>query len=468
MAIPRKMVLRLYVLLLAGAAGALLLRAGFSLPVDSAEFLNALGALFALALVAEAASLSLFVGSVTSSVVFVPVLAAVLLLGPSWAMVIAGVTELVAESVFRNKPAIKLLHNTSGATLAAGIAGYVYVLGGGVPSLVEFDIQHFNPAAFVGATLVYFIINNGATATALALSTETGLFETWQRIVGDGLIENVLSSSISVLLAFLYIELGLFGPVLVILPLFFVRHLHRTNLRVEQANRELLELMVKAIEARDPYTSGHSVRVASYAKALARALGLTPKEIDQIETAALLHDVGKIYEEFAPILRKEGSLTEEEFQVMRTHPIRSAELVGTISALRGYVESCVRGHHENFDGGGYPDGMAGDEIPVGARIIMVADTVDAMMTDRPYRKALTFDDVVAEFEKYSGAQFDPIVVRAFNTSAAIRRLVEHRGPGTESDLAEPRRRIRELAGSSQPRFPKAKGPFGSTTPTRAR
>jgi putative nucleotidyltransferase with HDIG domain len=232
-----------------------------------------------------------------------------------------------------------------------------------------------------------------------------------------------------------------------VLPLFFVRHLHRTNLRLEQANRDLLELMVKSIEARDPYTSGHSVRVALYAKALARAMGLPAKEVDQIETAALLHDVGKIYEEFAPILRKDGRLTDEEFGLMRTHPLRSAELVGTISALRGYVQNCVRAHHENFDGGGYPAGLAGEEIPVGARIIMVADTADAMMTDRPYRKALTYDNVVTEFDKYAGAQFDPTVVRAFMASTAIRRLVDQRDRIAQTDLAEPRERIRELAGS---------------------
>src|SRR5207244_7146342 len=135
--------------------------------------------------------------------------------------------------------------------------------------------------------------------------------------------------------------------------------------------RELLELMVKAIEARDPYTSGHSVRVAEYARTLARELGLSPKEIDQVATAALLHDVGKIYDDFAMLLRKEGRLTPEERMVMQTHPVRGGALVRTIGSLRGTVEAAMRPHHENYDGAGSPDGLARDAIPVGARTSMV-------------------------------------------------------------------------------------------------
>ena len=121
-------------------------------------------------------------------------------------------------------------------------------------------------------------------------------------------------------------------------------------------------------------------------------------------------------------------LSGEERLLMETHPIRSADLIGTVSTLRGTVQAYVRSHHENFDGSGYPDGLAGDEIPVGARIIMVADTADAMMTDRPYRKALSYEMVVDEFDKLKGVQFDPSVVEAFRKNTAIRRLVEERGP----------------------------------------
>jgi putative nucleotidyltransferase with HDIG domain len=181
--------------------------------------------------------------------------------------------------------------------------------------------------------------------------------------------------------------------------------------------------MVKAIEARDPYTSGHSRRVAEYAGAIARDLQLSAREVDAVKRAALLHDVGKIYEEFAPLLRKEDKLTAEERIVMQTHVKRSAELVGVVSKLKGAVLEAIQHHHENYDGTGYPDGLSGEEIPIGARIIMIADTLDAMTTDRPYRKSLGFEQVVGELRKYSGRQFDPRIADVLIKSASVRRMI---------------------------------------------
>ena len=147
------------------------------------------------------------------------------------------------------------------------------------------------------------------------------------------------------------------------------------------------------------------------------------RHVDQIATAALLHDVGKIHEDFAPLLRKEGKLTLEERILMQAHPVRSAELAGTIAEFRGRVQSDIRNHHEHYDGSGYPDALAGDEIPVGARIIMIADTLDAMTTDRPYRKALTPIRALEELSNYSDNQFDPKLVELVQKSPNIRRLL---------------------------------------------
>jgi len=165
-------------------------------------------------------------------------------------------------------------------------------------------------------------------------------------------------------------------------------------------------LMVAAIEARDPYTSGHSERVSRASKIIAKSIGLRAAEVERVGVAALLHDVGKIDEAFAPILAKEGRLTPEEWETMKRHPIRSAELVGLLSSLKDVVPA-VRNHHENWDGTGYPDGLKGSAIPQASRIIMFADTLDAMTTDRPYRKALTMEEAKAEIIKFRGRQFDP-------------------------------------------------------------
>ncbi|CAG0933105.1 partial Cyclic di-GMP phosphodiesterase response regulator RpfG, partial [Planctomycetaceae bacterium] len=171
---------------------------------------------------------------------------------------------------------------------------------------------------------------------------------------------------------------------------------------------ELLELMVAAIEARDAYTSGHSRRVAMASEIIAKAIGLSPPEVERVSVAALLHDVGKIDERFGPILAKEGRLTPEEWEIMKQHPIRGSQLVGLLSSLRDIVAP-VRHHHENWDGTGYPDGLRGESIPLASRIIMFADTLDAITTDRPYRKALGLEEARAEFLRFRAKQFDPTI-----------------------------------------------------------
>jgi HD-GYP domain-containing protein (c-di-GMP phosphodiesterase class II) len=152
-----------------------------------------------------------------------------------------------------------------------------------------------------------------------------------------------------------------------------------------------------------------------------------------------------MYEEFVPLLRKDGKLTVDERRVMQSHPVRSAELVSTSAGLRGEVESAIRHHHENYDGTGYPDGLSGDEIPMGARVIMIADTLDAMTTDRPYRRALSFDRAVQELVKHSGTQFDPALVQIVMRSAGIRRIVEGPSSARPLGLAASEKRTQQAA-----------------------
>jgi len=338
-------------------------------------------------------------------------------------MAIAGIAELIAETAIRRKEAIKVLHNTSKEVLAIGVAGLIYSIAGASPSVSSFELSAFG---FLAAVSAYFAISNGATATAIALSTGNTLREMWSRIVAKSFLYDLLASSLALLLAFLYAELEVLGLILVIVPLFFVRHTNHINSRLEETNRDLLELMVKAIEARDPYTCGHSQRVSRLAATLAREIGLGFREVERITTAALLHDVGKIYEEFAPVLRKDSHLNEQERLLMESHPDKSAELVSTISSLRGAIEHYVRHHHEHFSGSGYPAGLVGQKIPLGARIVAIADTADAMTTDRPYRRALSFEALMAELKRESGRQFDPDLVDAFRRSAAIHAMFSER------------------------------------------
>jgi putative nucleotidyltransferase with HDIG domain len=248
---------------------------------------------------------------------------------------------------------------------------------------------------------------------------------------------------ISLLVAWLYttvqrwVGFGPLGLIGVVIPIVGARHVYGLYHQLQESGEELLQLMVKAIEARDPYTSGHSLRVRELSRAIAVELGLSTKEIEQVETAALLHDVGKIHEEFAPLLRKESRLTPEETVLMQTHSTKSAELVGVISRFRGFIEDCVRHHHERWDGQGYPFGLVGKHIPLGARIILISDTIDAMTTDRPYRKRLSLDIVIAELQKYRGQQFDPDIVDVAVSSVAVRRIIVGPQIGADIPVASP-------------------------------
>jgi HD-GYP domain-containing protein (c-di-GMP phosphodiesterase class II) len=155
------------------------------------------------------------------------------------------------------------------------------------------------------------------------------------------------------------------------------------------------------------------------------------KEIARIVAGALLHDVGKIHEVFGPILSKPGRLTPEEQVIMRTHPIKSAELAGKVTELRDVVP-LIRHHHENWDGTGYPDGLKEEAIPLGSRIIMFADTIDAMTTDRPYRAALDAMSVRKELLRFRGTQFDPMICDALLRSPEYSKLFVP-GPSIESE-----------------------------------
>jgi putative nucleotidyltransferase with HDIG domain len=238
-----------------------------------------------------------------------------------------------------------------------------------------------------------------------------------------------------------------------VLPLLFIRHAYLTILQLQQANRDLLKALVKAIETRDPYTSGHSLRVASLATRIADAIGLSPKRLGDVETAALLHDIGKIEAVYTEILGKPDHLTEEEREIIESHVTKGVELLEQLSSFPKEVVAGVRGHHERVDGKGYPDGLMDDQIPIGARIIKVCDAVDAMLSDRPYRKALDLPAVREQLEIYSGTQFDSEIVNAVLAGSIIEKhaaeLAFMRGEGEEEEEAEHPPRPNQLKNSTK-------------------
>lgn len=186
---------------------------------------------------------------------------------------------------------------------------------------------------------------------------------------------------------------------------------YQLNLDIERTYLETIMALALAVEAKDPYSAGHSKRVGHYASKIGEELGLDSEMLRVLNDAGVLHDIGKIGIKDA-ILLKPDPLTEEETQIMRQHAVIGEAIVRPVRSLQK-VTLLLRHHHERFDGSGYPDGLKGEAIPLGARILSVADTYDAMVTDRPYRKRLPVDAAKAELRKYAGVQVDPAIVEAF-------------------------------------------------------
>ncbi len=183
--------------------------------------------------------------------------------------------------------------------------------------------------------------------------------------------------------------------------------------RLEELFLASIQSLAEALELKDPYTRGHSVRVSRYATAIADTLGIAGEVRRQIELGGHLHDIGKIGVRES-VLNKEGPLTEEEYQHIMTHPVLGWRILQPLLTDATVALNVVRSHHERFDGRGIPDGLSGTEIPLEARIAAVADSFDAMMSWRPYRRhGLGFDAAVAELRQHAGTQFDPQVIAAF-------------------------------------------------------
>lgn len=361
-----------------------------------------------------------------ASIALIPFIAAALIAPDITAVVAVGLAQLSGDVVNR-RPLIKCVFNAGQAALSVSVAVLVYSLLGGQPISANSDLWSFAAisAARIVALLAAIVLTNTLAVSGVISITEGTRFATvWRENTLGTAAYTLVAGALAYLLASVYAGWGPVGATLLILPLIAVRQFYTTTIQLQQTNRELLELMVKAIEARDPYTSGHSRRVADAAVIIARGIGLNAAEVERVRIAALLHDIGKIDEIYAPILRKEGKLTAEEWEIMKTHPVKSAELVSTLSDLRDIVPP-VRHHHEHWNGKGYPDGLSGEGIPLAARIITFADTMDALTTDRPYRPALGESEVRAEFVKFCGTQFDPTICGHVLSPAVWGQLFPH-------------------------------------------
>ncbi len=367
------------------------------------------------------------------SVAFAVKIAAYVLFGTPVALWATVVVVAVNAYTPKPKPLRKVLFNFGGMMLSTYLASSTYQLVGGMVP----------PGAFVPTMLavavsaaVYFAANSALTAAVISLTSSSRFVDVWVQNFAWMPVNYLATAVNGAALALAYQALGVIGVIVFVLPLGIAwysfrlymmkstqvhernrellsvnENLHRTTERLEASHVSVIAALLGSLAAKERSTQGQSDASMQHALAVAKSLGLGPDEIAAVNLGTLFHDIGKIG---IPehILVKPSALTEEEWTEMKTHPVIGANLIGEVPNLER-IRPIVLAHHEHYDGSGYPNGLKGDEIPLAAQIISVADTYEAMTSTRPYRAALGHAEAVAELRRVAGTQLNPIVVEAF-------------------------------------------------------
>jgi diguanylate cyclase (GGDEF)-like protein len=357
-----------------------------------------------------------------------PLLAGVFLFGPLGVLVMSLVFALIAK-IKHNSKWSRVVFNTCNQMLAGLICYGMIKLTSG--SYYSWGIWAQLLLALISSAIFYITTT---TAISLAMSLDAGLSfkDTWKERFAWLLPFYLAMGLVALILAAAYLSLGILATGIVIVPLLLMRFsqkqyidhtreavselrmknsiLERNTFEIKKLNEGLLTALAEVIDLRDPYVMGHSQQVTHYAVMLATRMGLPAQQIEDIRNASLLHDLGKLGIS-EKILRKPGPLTRDEFATIHAHPVLGAEILAASQALAPLVP-VVRHHHERYDGKGYPDRLPGEMIPLEARILAMADAVEAMASDRPYRRALSYEEIIGDIQRNTGTQFDPLVAGA--------------------------------------------------------
>lgn len=355
-----------------------------------------------------------------TSVAAVAILGASLLYHELGILVVA-VAFAVWAKVQARSPLHRMLFNLGDVMLAAAGARWVFnLLAPGPLGDTAFE-QLVVPAAVAG--LVYFVINNLLICVARGLTEARPLWEIWRESYQWLWPHYVVLGVLSLVVALGYVTFGWAGVIALTAPVAMmhlaikqymdrtaehVDELQRVNGQLRDSYEATLEALSRALDTRDEETEEHSRRVRRYTELIARHYGLPAEQIEHLSRGALLHDIGKIGVPDA-ILLKPGRLSDDEYAVMQRHPTIGFSMIAHIPFLAKAAEVVLH-HHEAYDGSGYPSGLAGTNIPLGARIFAVVDALDAMTTDRPYRQALPYPEALVEIQRCQGQQFDPQIV----------------------------------------------------------
>lgn len=316
---------------------------------------------------------------------------------------------VILFGIIKRRPVQKTLFNAGQAALSLAISYYLFILIGGKDGIISYH-------SFI-IPFTYVFVNTLLVGLVLAIYHNINAWHAWMMLNNKTLPYNIIINMGGLAFGGLILAYKTVGAVLfviLVLCLWVVLYQAGNSISAMKIRfKETITVLMKALEFRDPYTRGHSDRVAYWCRKIAEELKLYPSEIEKIELGGLMHDVGKVG---VPdyILNKPGQLTKEEYDQVKNHPVIGEKILSELQGM-DYIAAMARQHHLFFDGDpkGYAGDMSGREALIGSRILAIADAWDAMTGDRPYRKSLGVEQAVAELKRYSGSQFDPEIVEAF-------------------------------------------------------
>lgn len=371
--------------------------------------------LFFIILIALTESFTVLYRKISFSTSFAVQLASFILFGPliTIIIIIVGFSFRVQKlndgyDHILNTPWYGTIFNYCVLTLPIIYGSYFYYKIGGTFNIV--DIQN-NISHIIVFSSICFLGNTFLISTVFSILNSKNIFYSFTSNVKLGLLNIFAMAPFGIILAIVFDTYSYLGVLIVLFPTILARYTFSLYIDSKTQYAQTVDAIMHAMEARDKYTEGHSQRVAEISTLIARELKYNEWKIEQLNIAAMLHDIGKIGIDDS-ILNKPGKLTNEEFDIIKKHPEIGFNIIKEVKNL-GYASSIIRYHHERFDGRGYPEGKKTEELELDVFIVQLADSIDAMATDRPYRKALAQEVIIEEVKKNKGTQFHPRVVDAY-------------------------------------------------------
>jgi len=328
--------------------------------------------------------------------------ASLMLFGPSTTILVTAISFFNIKEFIKKVPYYKQLFNAGQYLVSVGTASLLF------DTIYNRDVNKFfgieNIGLVILASFICFLLNTILTAVAISISENKNFINIWIYNFAWLIPFNIFLAAMSIAISFLYRTYGPYTIIFTSLPLIVAQYAYMLRIKERKALINSIKQIVKIIDAKDPYTAGHSVRVAEYTEKIARKLRINEYDVDILTNLANLHDIGKVQIDLS-ILNKPGRYDDNDWVEMKKHPEVGYEIVKEIVFLKKSAKAILY-HHEKIDGSGYPHGIKGDKIPLFARILTVADAYDAMTSNRPYKKALTQKKAIKELERCADKDFD--------------------------------------------------------------